>query len=85
MTMHKTAYALVLVGALNWGLVGLFGFNLVSLIFGAWPMVEKLIYILVGLSALYEATIHMGYCCECSGECDAPTQTAMKTGKKKRK
>lgn len=65
MMMHKTAYALVIVGALNWGLVGLFDFNLVNMLFGAWPMVEKLVYILVGLSAVYEAMIHMSYCKEC--------------------
>lgn len=65
MAMHKTAYALVVVGALNWGLVGLFNFNLVSAIFGMWPMLEKLVYILIGLSAIYEAMIHMSYCKYC--------------------
>lgn len=65
MVMHKTAYALVIVGALNWGLVGLFNFNLVMAIFGTWPMIERLIYILVGLSAIYEAMIHMSYCKYC--------------------
>jgi len=62
---HKIAYALVIVGALNWGLLGLFDFNLVSTIFGAWPWVEKLIYILVGLSAVFEAMVHMTYCKYC--------------------
>ena len=46
---------LVLIGALNWGLVGLLGFNLVNTIFGAMPGAEKLIYILVGASALIVA------------------------------
>jgi len=50
-----TSKTLVLVGALNWGLVGAFGFNLVEAILGSWPMVAKLVYILVGLSALYRA------------------------------
>lgn len=69
MMIHKTAYALVIVGALNWGLIGFFNYNLVSMVFGSWPMLEKLIYILVGLSAIYEATIHMSYCgcCESGG------------------
>lgn len=44
---------LVLVGALNWGLVGLFDFNLVSFIFGA-SIITRIIYILVGLAAIYE-------------------------------
>ncbi len=68
MMMHKTAYALVIVGALNWGLVALFDFNLVSAIFGAWPGVERLIYILIGLSAVVEAMMHMSYCNYCMGD-----------------
>jgi uncharacterized membrane protein YuzA (DUF378 family) len=43
---------LVLIGGLNWGFVGLFNMNLVALIFGHFPIVEKVIYILVGASAL---------------------------------
>ena len=44
---------LVVVGAINWGLVGLFSFNLVSAIFGSIGWLENLVYILVGLSGLY--------------------------------
>ena len=44
---------LVLIGALNWGLVGLFEFNLVSLLFGEMTGISRLIYVLVGLSALW--------------------------------
>lgn len=47
------ALVLVIIGALNWGLVGLFGFNLVAAIFGGVPVIESLIYILVGLSGLW--------------------------------
>ncbi len=46
------ALILVVVGGLNWGLVGLLNFNLVAFIFGESP-VAKLIYILVGLAAIY--------------------------------
>lgn len=46
---------LVLVGALNWGLVGAFEFNLVEVILGAGTVVTKAVYILVGLSAVYMA------------------------------
>lgn len=48
----KLAWVLVVVGALNWGLVGAFDFNLVTTLVGTWPSVEKVVYILVGLSAL---------------------------------
>ncbi len=50
--VHCVAWVLVLVGALNWGLVGLFQWNLVEVLFGAWPMLVRVIYVLVGLSAL---------------------------------
>ena len=46
------AYALTLIGALNWGLVGLFGFNLVAQIFGNMTIMSRIIYSLVGLSAI---------------------------------
>jgi len=51
-TLHMVAWVLVLVGALNWGLVGLFGFNLVMKLLGSWPMVERVVYVLVGVSAV---------------------------------
>lgn len=46
------ALTLVIIGGLNWGLVGLFNFNLVSYLFGA-GIVGRIIYTLVGISALY--------------------------------
>jgi uncharacterized membrane protein YuzA (DUF378 family) len=46
-------FLLVVVGGLNWGLVGLFEYNLVDSLLGAWPMVVRLVYVLVGLAALY--------------------------------
>lgn len=45
---------LVIIGAINWGLVGAFDFNLVSALFGANSFLSNLIYILVGLSGLYQ-------------------------------
>lgn len=44
---------LVVVGALNWGLVGLLNMNLVNSLLGAWPTLEKVVYILVGVSGLW--------------------------------
>jgi uncharacterized protein len=51
--MSKLAHALVIIGALNWGLVGAFSFDLVAAIFGDATAVTRVIYVLVGLSALY--------------------------------
>lgn len=48
------AYILVIVGALNWGLFGLFGFNLVSFVFGGARVVGSIIvYSLIALSAVW--------------------------------
>lgn len=46
------SYILVLVGALNWGLVGAFDFDLVSTIFGVDTLLTNITYILIGLSAI---------------------------------
>ncbi len=45
-------FVLVLVGALNWGLVGAFGIDLVALIFGDMTLLSRIVYILVGISAI---------------------------------
>jgi len=47
------AFVLVVVGAVNWGLVGVFDYNLVAHIFGQGSVVSKIIYGLVGVSGLY--------------------------------
>jgi uncharacterized membrane protein YuzA (DUF378 family) len=46
------AFALVIIGALNWGLIGFFAFDLVAAIFGSMSMAARIVYALVGLSAL---------------------------------
>ena len=53
-TIHIIAFILLVVGGLNWLLVGAFGFDLVAAIFGAASVVAKIVYVLVGLSALWE-------------------------------
>lgn len=52
-TVGKLAYILVIVGGLNWGLVGAANFNLVDTIFGMGSTLSMIVYILVGLSAVY--------------------------------
>ena len=46
--------ALVIIGGLNWGLVGAFDFNLVAAIFGEGSAISRIVYVLVGLSALWQ-------------------------------
>lgn len=70
---------LVIIGGINWGLVGIFGFNLVTFLVGQWPAVERIIYTLVGLAAvamIFWACKCCGsskHCCSkcgsCSGKC----------------
>ena len=66
--LHMTAMTLVLVGALNWGLVGLLDLNLVEALLGSWSGLVRLIYILIGVAALYGLSKHRGECKCCSGE-----------------
>lgn len=49
------ALALVVIGALNWALVGLFDFDLVAALFGVQSLLSRTIYVLVGVSGLYLA------------------------------
>ena len=65
--LHVIAFVLVIVGGLNWGLTA-FGYNLVSLLLGSWPMVEKTVYVLVGLSAIYIGVTHKADCRVCTTE-----------------
>ena len=51
--IDKIALILVIVGALNWGLIGFFKFNLVEAIFGAMSVLSRIVYILVGVSGLW--------------------------------
>lgn len=51
-TYKAVAVPLVVIGAINWGLVGLMGLNLVSTILGAGSVLEKVVYVLVGLAGL---------------------------------
>ena len=67
------AFVLVIVGALNWGLVGLGSLvqsdlNVVHMTLGSWPMVEWLVYLLVGIGALILVATHKKDCRACSSE-----------------
>jgi uncharacterized membrane protein YuzA (DUF378 family) len=55
--ISKTALALVIVGALNWLLVGAFHFDLVAAIFGQMSALSRIVYIIVGLAGLYCTTL----------------------------
>ena len=49
----KVAFVLVIIGGLAWGIYGVSGYNVVEIVFGNLPMIENIVYVLVGLSALF--------------------------------
>lgn len=67
MKLHYLTFFLLVVGGLNWLLVGLFKWDIGQLFGGQEEMVSRAIYVLVGLSALYEVATHKGNCKICSG------------------
>ncbi|MBQ7358718.1 MAG: DUF378 domain-containing protein [Lachnospiraceae bacterium] len=54
-----TALAIAIIGAVNWGLIGLFQFDLVRFIFGDMTLLSRIVYIVVGLCGLYLLTFFM--------------------------
>lgn len=58
------AKLLLIIGGLNWGLVGLFNYNLVSSLLGDWPILVRVVYIVVGLAALL-AILCLFKSCKC--------------------
>lgn len=53
---------LTIIGAINWGLIGFFNFNLVAFIFGSMSWISRIIYALVGLSGLYLLSFYSVVC-----------------------
>ncbi len=65
--MHMLTFTLLLIGGLNWLAVGLFQWDIGMLLGGQAEMASRVIYTLVGLSALYEIATHKGNCKGCCG------------------
>ena len=63
--LHTIAFILVVVGAINWGLVGLGDWNVVNMILGSVAWLERLVYILVGLSCVLLVFTHKNDCKSC--------------------
>ena len=61
-SLHTITFVLIVVGAINWGLDAL-NWNVVDLL---GPGIAKIVYLLVGLSGLYEAITHKNYCKNCN-------------------
>jgi uncharacterized membrane protein YuzA (DUF378 family) len=66
--LHLIALVLLVIGGLNWGIIGLLGADsdLVKMIFSSSPMLQNAVYDLVGLSAVIIALTHKQSCRECA-------------------
>ena len=51
--IDKIALALIVIGAINWGLIGIFQFDLVATLFGEMSILSRIVYSLVGISGLW--------------------------------
>lgn len=54
--LNGTALTISIIGALNWGLIGLFRFDLVAFLFGDMSWLSRIVYVLVGICGLYLIT-----------------------------
>ncbi len=57
--LDSLALTIAIIGAINWGLIGLFSFDLVAFIFGNMSWFSRIIYALVGIAGLYIITFYM--------------------------
>jgi len=63
--INGLAFFLVFVGALNWGLVGAFDYNIIVKLFGVGTTVTTVFYVFIGVAAIYFAYVNC-----CCGECE---------------
>ncbi len=73
---HVIAYILLIIGGLNWGILGIAYFfgsslNVVQWIFGSWPWLLNVVYILVGIAAVMSFGCHKKNCKMCTGSSSA--------------
>ncbi len=64
--LHTLAFILVIVGGLNWLVFGIFGVDVGSILGGMDSIISKIVYVLVGLSAIYLIATHKKSCKECA-------------------
>jgi uncharacterized protein len=70
--LHKVGFILIIVGGLNWLLLGLTGWDIGQLFGGQGALISKVIYVVIGLAAVYEVATHKARCKECSASAKSP-------------
>ncbi len=67
-TVHMIAFLVLIVGGFNWLALGLFGWELGNLLGGQEAVASRILYIIVGLAAVYELVAHKSGCRICSSD-----------------
>ncbi len=82
--LKHTAYISLLIGGLNWGVYGLSKYDLVEVLFGQVPVVARIVYLIIGLSALYIIFSRFTFCecdsCSCSSVCSKSLNNSCECG-----
>lgn len=79
-SLHTIAFILIIIGSINWLLVGILGWDIGEIFGGQGALISRIIYILVGLSAIYEVATHKKNCKDCMVSAPAaPTNSAPQT------
>ncbi len=73
--LHMLTFLLMVVGGLNWLLVGAFGWDVGELFGGQMAVVSRIIYVLVGVATVLELVCHKKMCCCCGGKDGCQTCT----------
>lgn len=74
-SLHTVTFILLIIGGLNWLLVGVIGWDVGQVFGGQAAIISRIIYILVGLSAIYEIVSHKKNCKECMAKGPAAPST----------
>ncbi len=70
-SLHMITFILLVIGGLNWLLVGVLGWDVGNIFGGQDAVISRIVYVLVGLSAIYEIATHKKNC----KECDSPASS----------
>ena len=76
-SMHMITFCLLIIGGLNWLAFGLFEVEVGTYIGGMTSMAAKVVYVLVGLAAIYEVAMHKHNCKKCTEGKTMPPATNM--------
>lgn len=74
MKLHTVTFILLIIGGLNWLILGLFGWDIGQIFGGQSAFISQIIYVLVGLSAIYEVINHKKTCKNCIATNQTTTQ-----------